>query len=86
MLSLVPAGAVSLPVFCLWSFWCGLWLSGRRDSDWQGARLAPGGEVALLGCTVSPGFDYADYETGTRAELTAQYPGAEEMIAALTRS
>lgn len=31
---------------------------------WQGSRLAPGGSVALIGCTVSPGFDYADYETG----------------------
>src|SRR5271163_4109750 len=25
---------------------------------WQGSRLVLGGRVALLGCTVSPGFDY----------------------------
>src|SRR5581483_11176343 len=31
---------------------------------WQGARLVPGGRFALLGTTVAPGFDYADYETG----------------------
>jgi predicted cupin superfamily sugar epimerase len=52
---------------------------------WQGSRLLPGGNVALLGCTVSPGFDYADYETGLRAELSLEYPQAAELIEALTR-
>lgn len=52
---------------------------------WQGSRLLPGGEVALLGCTVSPGFDYADYETGRRAELTRDYPPFAELIESLTR-
>lgn len=51
---------------------------------WQGTRLAPGGRFALLGCTVSPGFDFADYEHGHRAELTRQYPACAEAIAALT--
>jgi predicted cupin superfamily sugar epimerase len=52
---------------------------------WQGSRLMPGGKVALLGCTVSPGFDYADYETGHRATLTRAYPRFAELIEALTR-
>ncbi len=53
---------------------------------WQGSRLCPGsGDWALLGCTVSPGFEYADYETGTRGELLAGWPAATEMIKALTR-
>ncbi len=51
---------------------------------WQGTRLAPGGRFALLGCTVSPGFDFADYEHGRRAALTAQYPLWAVEIAALT--
>ena len=51
---------------------------------WQGARLAPGGAWALLGCTVSPGFKYADYETGSRAELSAQWPLYAARIADLT--
>ena len=51
---------------------------------WQGTRLVPGGRFALLGCTVSPGFDFADYEHGSRAELTRQYPACAEAIAALT--
>jgi hypothetical protein len=53
---------------------------------WQGARLVAGGEFALLGCTVSPGFEYADYESGSRQLLSAAYPEHREMIRALTRS
>ena len=52
---------------------------------WQGSRLCVGGDWALLGCTVSPGFEYADYETGTRAELLAGQAAATELIRALTR-
>jgi len=51
-----------------------------RGQVWQGCRLAPGGKWALMGTTMSPGFDRADYETGDRAQLTAQYPGAAERI------
>jgi predicted cupin superfamily sugar epimerase len=53
---------------------------------WQGARLAAGGKFALLGCTVSPGFDYADYESGSRQHLCDAYPEHREMICTLTRS
>ena len=53
---------------------------------WQGACLRSGGRLALLGTTMSPGFAYADYQTGDRATLTAQYPDFAEMIARLTRS
>ena len=53
---------------------------------WQGTRLIDGGNVALLGCTVSPGFDYADYASATRAELTNAWPEWAEMIGRLTRS
>ena len=51
---------------------------------WQGSRLVPGGAWALLGCTVSPGFEYEDYETGSRAELCAQWPEFSLAIADLT--
>jgi uncharacterized protein len=52
---------------------------------WQGSRLVLGGQVALLGCSVSPGFDYADYETGKREALVRDYPKFANLIAALTR-
>ncbi len=53
---------------------------------WQGARLIPGGKLALLGCTVSPGFDYADYETGHAAPLSQEYPAFANLIRQLTRA
>jgi hypothetical protein len=52
---------------------------------WQGARLVDGGQFALLGCTVSPGFEFADYEDGSRELLRQTYPEFREMICALTR-
>jgi predicted cupin superfamily sugar epimerase len=51
---------------------------------WQGSLLQEGGDFALLGCTVAPGFEYADYETGRRDALRAQYPAVAELIARLT--
>jgi uncharacterized protein len=52
---------------------------------WQGTRLVEGGEMALLGCTVTPGFDFADYRGGSYAELAAKWPKEAEMIRKLTR-
>jgi uncharacterized protein len=52
---------------------------------WQGARLLKDGKFALLGTTVSPGFDFADYEFGHREELVKSYPKYRELIIALTR-
>ncbi len=57
-----------------------------RGHVWQGSRLAPGGKWALMGTTMSPGFDYKDFELGKRDELAAQYPGVAEMIRQYTRS
>jgi predicted cupin superfamily sugar epimerase len=52
---------------------------------WQGSRLKAGGAWALLGCTVSPGFEYEDYEAADRAELKGLWPEWAETIADLTR-
>lgn len=52
---------------------------------WQGSRLVEGGRWALLGCTVSPGFEFEDYEAGVREQLCVEWPEWAEMIAALTR-
>jgi predicted cupin superfamily sugar epimerase len=52
---------------------------------WQGARLVEGGKVALLGCTATPGFDFADYRSGSYAELAAAWPEQTERIHKLTR-
>ncbi|HWA96499.1 MAG TPA: cupin domain-containing protein [Terracidiphilus sp.] len=52
---------------------------------WQGTRLKGDGQVALLGCTVTPGFDFADYRSAPADELIARWPGEAERIKALTR-
>jgi uncharacterized protein len=52
---------------------------------WQGTRLLEGGRWALLGCTVSPGFEFEDYESGPRESLCVQWPEFMEQITALTR-
>ena len=55
---------------------------------WFGAALAadaPPGAFALIGCTVAPGFDFADFELGTRAELRRRYPQHRRVIERLTK-
>lgn len=36
---------------------------------WQGCRLKPGGQFALLGCTVAPGFDFRDFHIANAPEM-----------------
>jgi predicted cupin superfamily sugar epimerase len=61
-------------------------LNGQRvqvivpRNTWQGSVLQNGGRYALLGTTMSPGFDYADYENGSRAELWELYPDKKDWI------
>jgi uncharacterized protein len=52
---------------------------------WQGSCLEPGVDFVLLGATMAPGFDYADYESGRREDLLALYPSHGELITRLTR-
>jgi uncharacterized protein len=52
---------------------------------WQGSRLVEGGKWALLGCTVSPGFEFEDYEDASYEELAELWPDWSKMIRALTR-
>lgn len=51
---------------------------------WFGAIPAPGSAFALTGCTVSPGFDFADFELGARATLLQAYPQHRDWIEKLT--
>ena len=53
---------------------------------WQGTRLFGEGKVALLGCTVTPGFDFADYRSASYAELAGKWPQKAERIRSLIRS
>ena len=40
---------------------------------------------ALVGCTVAPGFDFADFELASRDKLLEAYPQHEDMIRAMTQ-
>lgn len=50
---------------------------------WFGARPELGA-YSLVGCTMAPAFDFADFEMGDRAELISAYPRFEELITELT--
>jgi len=52
---------------------------------WQGSRLVYGGSFALMGTTMAPGFDFADWTEGNRDALVQEYPEPAELIRALTR-
>ena len=52
---------------------------------WFGARLKDDSGFALVGCTVAPGFDFADFELAKRTELVGRYPQHERLIESLTR-
>lgn len=53
---------------------------------WFGAEMSGAGDYSLVGCTVSPGFDFADFEMGDRDELLRQYGAHAEIIGRLTRN
>ena len=49
-----------------------------------GAYCARGTEFSFVGCTVSPGFEFEDFEMAKRSELLARYPQCREAIERLT--
>jgi len=52
---------------------------------WFASETQPGGSFSLVGCTVAPGFDFADFELANRDALTAKSPEQESLIKRLTR-
>jgi hypothetical protein len=52
---------------------------------WQ-AAVPAGHRFALCGCTVAPGFDFADFEMPSREALVATFPGLRGVVERLTRA
>lgn len=50
---------------------------------WFAAKVNEG--FALVGCTVSPGFDFDDFELAKREELADRFPQHKDLITAFTR-
>jgi uncharacterized protein len=52
---------------------------------WFASRPAPGSSFSFVGCTVAPGFDFADFELADASALSAMYPQQESTIKELCR-
>ncbi|MEM0940166.1 MAG: cupin domain-containing protein [Bacteroidota bacterium] len=55
------------------------------QNHWFASKVMEPESYALVGCTVAPGFDFADFTLAERSELTAQFPHHEKIITAFTR-
>jgi predicted cupin superfamily sugar epimerase len=55
------------------------------SGTWFGAELTPGVGYCLVGCTVAPGFEFADFELADGPELEARYPDASARIRRMSR-
>jgi predicted cupin superfamily sugar epimerase len=56
-----------------------------RAESWFAATVNDISSYALIGCTVSPGFDYLDFELGDRKKLIERYPQHRSIIEKFTR-
>jgi predicted cupin superfamily sugar epimerase len=52
---------------------------------WFASRPTSNLGYALVGCTVAPGFDFADFEMADRANLAREFPQHTQLIEELTR-
>jgi predicted cupin superfamily sugar epimerase len=57
-----------------------------KAGRWFASHVRDPGSFALAGCTVAPGFDFADFELGKQAELIRLYPPHRNLIERLTRN
>jgi hypothetical protein len=55
-----------------------------KGGDWFAAEVIEKEAYALVGCTVAPGFDFADFVLPERKELVALFPQHQEIISKLT--
>ena len=55
-----------------------------KAGNWFGARVNKPDSFCLAGCTVSPGFDFEDFQLGSRDELIKQFPDHKKIIEQLT--
>ncbi len=55
-----------------------------KAGNWFASKVAEGSEYSLVGCTVSPGFDFADFELAEKDALIKKYPTHGEWIKMLS--
>ena len=54
-------------------------------NTWFAAELSPTSKFVLTGCTVAPGFDFADFELADKNELLQEFPQQFEIIERLCK-
>jgi len=54
-------------------------------NSWFASEPAPTSTYSFVGCTVSPGFDFADLELARKEELIKLYPTEKSLITRLCR-
>jgi len=52
--------------------------------SWFAARTNSPDSYSLMGCTVAPGFDFEDFELGSRERLIRTFPQHSKLIGELT--
>ena len=57
-----------------------------KAGSWFASQVRDPKSFALAGCTAAPGFDFADFELGSRSELVKLYPQHRKLIEQFTRS
>ena len=63
----------------------GSWFGSYPTNDYGGdGGVGDEHDYSLVGCTVSPGFDFADFELGTRDRLLKLFPQHAEEVERLT--
>ena len=55
-----------------------------KAGNWFGSRPLAGSNFSLVGCTVSPGFDFADFEMPSRSYFMKIFPQHKVMIQEMT--
>ena len=56
-----------------------------EKQNWFAAEIEDKKSFAIFGCTVSPGFDFKDFQLGSRNQLIERFPQHKQLIHKLTR-
>lgn len=56
-----------------------------KAGNYFAAEVRDKSSFALVGCTVSPGFEYSDFELCKKEDLTEKFPAHKDLIKRLTK-
>lgn len=62
------------------------WQAAIAHDTWFAAHLRDSDSYVLVGCDVAPGFEFEDFEIGSRAYLLREFPDSAALIERWTRA